>query len=167
MNESVVFGGPIAAFAGLLLLNNYVFGSLVSAETNRVVANTKEMKKLEGQWDLHTKSNGDSQRSAVANITFTVSDMKLKLGGSPFYKLLPDGNRGDIVGQWDPGFCAFDGHELVYLYDLKDDGAENTNTKGLVVATWDQKEDCFKGIWEVFGQNYHSGSLEIKRSSDA
>jgi hypothetical protein len=149
-NKGIKLGGPAALYVVLLVL--------ALRYMNRWRTNMDPLAKLKkdlvGTWDVTSESSNG--RKAVSSSKFRLDDNNnLILAGGSFVE------EGRTIGNWTPDHIILDPSPemVIFLYDLKDASA-GVNSRGLMELTMGSDTRLsMQGTWEVFGKEYHSGTV--------
>ncbi len=149
------FGGPVAAFIGVLLILWKMYQ-----------ANPLEprLRRLEGNWEIESTSSGDG-RKALSTTRVELQDGELRVTGGTFFDVDAQGQRGKPIGQWTVEMAVSDGRRIKYFYSLED-RLSAMIWRGLVeMALENDAGQVFSGNWQVLGgQRFHCGEISMRKS---
>lgn len=160
----IKLGGPIAAFFATLVTLNGMYRSSVNDEN---LAKTK-LRPMLGNWTIHSYSTL-SGKAAISETTIENDNGELSIKGGTFFQVQPNKSRGPAIGDWTVDMAVTDGRRLQYVYTLNDMAANGHVWKGFVTATLasERRPMVLEGVWQVFGPEYHKGTIRLSKNPTA
>jgi hypothetical protein len=165
--QAIKLGGPIAAFVATFLILAHFYNRLAAKSAELPVLVKEKVGPLAGIWHISSWSGGPTGARRISTVKITAVATGIDMTGGSFEEPPESASPGKLVGQWNCDVAFFDGHRLVYIYDLDDRGDHKGRHRGFVDAQLEagSAPPCFKGTWETLGDARHSGSITLTKQA--
>lgn len=157
----IKLGGPIAAFFATMVSLWKMYRSSVN-DDNRAELRLAPML---GNWSIHSRSS-QSGKQAVSETKIENDGGELSIEGGTFFQVEKNNVKGPPIGDWTVDMAVTDGRRLQYVYTLNDMAYGGRVWKGFVSLTLmtQGKPVVLSGVWQVFGPEYHRGTIELRKN---
>jgi hypothetical protein len=163
--QAIKLGGPIGAFTATFLLLAHFYNKLAVKAPELPVLVREKIAPLKGIWHISSWSDGPTAARRVSTVTIGASETGIELTGGSFEEPPESASAGQLVGQWNCDIAFFDGHRLLYIYDLEDTHLHRRRHRGIVDAQLvaGTAPPCFKGTWQTLGDLRHCGRITLTK----